>query len=673
MRSGRGPMSMRNKLIPLKITLIYVIVGSLWILFSDKALHGLGIDTAALTRLQTVKGLIFIGITALVFYLLISRSFAQLVSTTQALLDSEERFRKRYEAVRVGVIVRNKNGDITYCNKAATEILGISDKDMIREGIWRLVEQVVQEDGTPFEQDQYPTIVALRTGQPVRNMVVGIHADQPEKQRWVMVNVEPVLGPADGSVEEVIATFLDITDLKQSKEALRDSEKHLADIISFLPDATFVVDKQGRVIAWNRAMEDLSGVKAEDMLGKSDYEYAIPFYGERRPLLVDLVLHPDDLVEQHYPELIRDGDALVAEVEVGGGRWLWGKATPLYDSRMRIVGAIETVRDLTERKRWEDELRSNEQLLRQFIEYTPAAVAMFDKEMRYLLASRRWLIDYKLGERDIIGLSHYEVFPEIPQRWKDIHQRVLKGAIERADEDRFERSDGSVDWVRWELLPWYDAHGEIGGIIMFTEVITARKQAEEELRRQRERERQIEAEAEEAKHRFYMGTIYSVTDGKLNLVNRGDIDKLLSDDARQFHLESTRDLRPLRDLIKEVCVSVGMVKHRTFDLVTAAGEAAANAVKHANGGAVHIGIKDDRIQVCISDRGQGIDALVLPRATLMTRYSTTTSMGLGYSLILASVDRVYLSTGPEGTCVLMEKAIAEPAQEINLDALPDTW
>ena len=164
-----------------------------------------------------------------------------------------------------------------------------------------------------------------------------------------------------GQALGVEGTFRDITERKRITENLLETERNLNDIISFLPDATLVIDREGKVIAWNHAIEELTGVPAKDMIGKGNYEYALPFYGVRRPILIDLIETPDEELEKNYSSVRRNGKILTAETgmaHVGGkNRILWGKASPLYNSRNEVTGAIESIRDFTERRLLEDSLK----------------------------------------------------------------------------------------------------------------------------------------------------------------------------------------------------------------------------------------------------------------------------------------------------------------------------
>jgi diguanylate cyclase (GGDEF)-like protein/PAS domain S-box-containing protein len=139
---------------------------------------------------------------------------------------------------------------------------------------------------------------------------------------------------------------------------------------------------------------------------------------------------------------------------------------------------------------------NSEDLLRVFIDQAPVAIAMLDLEMRYVAASRRWLSDYGFGDRDIHGQSHYDLFPDIPDRWREIHRRALAGEVISADEDPFERADGAVQWLRWEVRPWYRSEVQ-GGIFIFAVDITKRKRAEEERNREQLRVVQMNAELEQ--------------------------------------------------------------------------------------------------------------------------------------------------------------------------------
>jgi PAS domain S-box-containing protein len=177
-------------------------------------------------------------------------------------------------------------------------------------------------------------------------------------------------------------------------------------------------------------------------------------------------------------------------------RWFNMSVTPLG---LNVRGAVVSHTDVTERMQAEARLRESEEKLRLFVTFAPSAIAMFDRDMRYLAFSRRWLADYALSGQDLTGRSHYEVFPELPQRWKDVHRRCLAGAVETCDEDPFPRVDGRVDWVRWEVHPWRTQGGDIGGIVAFSEIINRRKLAEDSLR-------QSEARLNEAQRNAQIGS-----------------------------------------------------------------------------------------------------------------------------------------------------------------------
>jgi PAS domain S-box-containing protein len=166
----------------------------------------------------------------------------------------------------------------------------------------------------------------------------------------------------EGKILGAVEMLEDITDRVRTEEAYRETQAQLNNVIDFLPDATIVIDRNGKVVAWNQAIEKLTGVKARDILGKGDFEYSIPFYGERRPILVDLALRPHEEVEKRYAAIHRQGDTIVGEAYMTGmenGKVvLWGTAGVLRDSSGQIIGAIESIRDITERKSMERKIEN---------------------------------------------------------------------------------------------------------------------------------------------------------------------------------------------------------------------------------------------------------------------------------------------------------------------------
>ena len=254
--------------------------------------------------------------------------------------------------------------------------------------------------------------------------------------------------------------------LRRSQEQYRSVVEDQSDLICrFLADGTYTFVNAAYCRYFQRS--------AEELIGQKFWQF-LPAY--QRPISEAFLaaITPENPVASIEQQVAGPG---------GEGRWMEWTDRGFFDERGRVVEFQAVGHDITDRKRAEEVIKQSEEQVRHFVRHVPAAVAMFDRDMRYLIYSPRWLTDYKLGDQDLVGRSHYEVFPEIPERWKEVHRRCLAGAVEVNDDDSFVRTDGSTDWLRWEVRPWRNARNEIGGIIMFTEVITERKRAEEEHRR----------------------------------------------------------------------------------------------------------------------------------------------------------------------------------------------
>jgi PAS domain S-box-containing protein len=264
-----------------------------------------------------------------------------------------------------------------------------------------------------------------------------------------------------------------------------ESEERLRQIIQFLPDATFAIDTEGRVIAWNKAIEEMTGVPESEMIGRGDHAYAIPFYGQRRPILIDLALRPDAGIEQKYTFVRREGRFLTAEV-VGvkvkdREAILWAKATPLYDTRCRLTGAIESIRDVTELKKTEIALRESEERFRTIVETAAEGIWELDSDFRITYANRRMTELLGYSREEMIG-KPFAAFidrQEIPDAIFRM-ERQQQGITDHF-ERKFRRKDGSLLCTFASVTPVFDCNGAFRGSFSMFSDITDRKRIEEEL------------------------------------------------------------------------------------------------------------------------------------------------------------------------------------------------
>jgi PAS domain S-box-containing protein len=217
-----------------------------------------------------------------------------------------------------------------------------------------------------------------------------------------------------GDRDVILSIATDISERKRAEGALRESERRFADIIGFLPDATLVVNREGTVIAWNRAIEEMTGVIAGDIVGKGDHAYGIAIYGKQRPTLLDLIFHDDPEVRMHYRHLRKKGSTFTAETVLisagGGNRVLWLKASPFYNRDGRITGAIESIRDITERKRAEEELRESEQKFATVFQSNPVALTLVSAtDGVYVEVNETFTAHTGYAREEIIGRTSEEL------------------------------------------------------------------------------------------------------------------------------------------------------------------------------------------------------------------------------------------------------------------------
>ena len=275
----------------------------------------------------------------------------------QVVADSEARYRAIFETTGTATMIVEEDMTISMVNAEFEKESGFSKGEI--EGKRRWTEFIHGED---LEQMKaFHTRRRVDPDSVPRSYEVRFR-DRGGRVRSVTMTVSMIPG-----TKKSVASLMDITMRKQSEDRLKESERFLADVIDFLPDATFVIDADGKVIAWNRTMEEMTGVAAVEMIGRGNYEYAMPFYGERRPILVDLALKPDSRYEGTYVSTERHDTVLVGEAYMpalkGGQRYFHGTASILRDSAGNVVGAIESIRDITERRRMEEALRKREEEL----------------------------------------------------------------------------------------------------------------------------------------------------------------------------------------------------------------------------------------------------------------------------------------------------------------------
>ena len=340
------------------------------------------------------------------------RMAGSIVDITEGRL-AQEQARKLSRATEnspASVVITAKDGTIEYVNPTFCEVTGYSAEEAIGNN-----PRVLKSGDLPesFYKDLWSTILA---GNVWRGEF--INRKKNGEEFWESASISPIKND-DGEITHFVAVKEDITERKKAEQEIKNSQERLAQIIDFLPDPTWVVDNDGKVVRWNQAIEKMVGIKAEKIVGKGNYEHALPFYGERRPVLIDLVRNWQPEYEAKYISVKKEGENLISESyheHLGdGGIYLSATAGLLYDTAGKIAGAIESLRDITERKQLEEEL----------IEAKRAADDA-NKAKGDFLANMSHEIRTPMNA--VIGMSHLALKTDLSPKQRDYLKKIQSSA-----------------------------------------------------------------------------------------------------------------------------------------------------------------------------------------------------------------------------------------------------
>jgi len=455
----------------------YVVLAAIWLIGADWSAGHFAGDHGVRETVDLVEDVLFVGMTAVLLVVLQERNFRKTQRSWTQLQEDETRLRLVGDHLPDSYIyqyTRDATGKprLLHISAGVKQVHGLA------------VETVMEDANYMFQQmnpEQLPRYVAAEgdSARTLKDFEMELRFRRADGQmRLIHMRSRPRL---QGNRQIIWDGFA--TDITERRRLEMDWDASLAryrslfdNMLNGFAHCRMIFDRDEPAdflyLDVNPAFKRLTGLN--NVIGRLASD-VIPGIRSTDGKLLEL-----------YGRVAMTGESKKIEIYSEGLK-NWVDLSVYSPAKEHFVVIFEIV---TDRKRAEAALSERERQLRLFIEHSPAAVSMLDEDMRYLVVSHRWLSDYKLADQNIIGRNHYDVFPDMPERWKEIHRRCLTGAIETNEADAFPRADGRQEWVRWEVRPWRRSDETVGGIIIFSELITARVKAEQALR---EKERLLQS------------------------------------------------------------------------------------------------------------------------------------------------------------------------------------
>lgn len=407
----------------------------------------------------------------------------------------ETQYQSIFESASTGIAIIGVGGEFLQVNPAFCQLLGYSPKEM--ENL--RLSDITHPQDRPKTESLY------------KDMINGRCKNISYEKRYVRKDGSTFWGQPMVAISydknqtfiHFVAQVADISERRQAEKELVVAHQKLENIIEFLPDATFVIDKDKKVTAWNKAMEEKTGVCKTDIIGKDNYAYGVAMYRERRPILIDLIDCPDPEVESQYSYFEKKGETLFAErflptLNGGKGGHVWLKASPLYDPEGNLIGAIESIRDITDRKQAEQELRVAHQQMQDIIEFLPDATFVIDKNQKVIAWNRAMEAMSGVNKEEMIGQDNHAYAVPFYGKKRPILIDLIGSPdlIEKAHYD-FVEDRGDTKCIEQYLPTLYggkgayvwatatrllDQSGNFAGAIESIRDITERKQTEDKLK-----------------------------------------------------------------------------------------------------------------------------------------------------------------------------------------------